>query len=125
MNSLDPRMTRLDLQQDEQAHKVQEHEYWPTYEVFVQAKRGKRFEHVGSLHAADPEVALVLAKEQYGRRQTVVNMWVVKTTDVFALNYENEDMFSTNMEKTYREASGFKSRDRIEEYKKRIATNAE
>jgi len=118
MESLDPRMNRLSLLKEGESPNVNAHEYWPTYEVFVQAKRGKRFEHVGSLHGPDAEMALVLAKEQYGRRQTVVNMWVVKTTDVLAFNYEDEDMFVTNAEKTYREASGFKSRDRIEAYKK-------
>jgi ring-1,2-phenylacetyl-CoA epoxidase subunit PaaB len=31
---------------------------WPLYEVFLRGKRGLNHVHVGSLHAADPEMAL-------------------------------------------------------------------
>ena len=31
---------------------------WPLYEVFVRGKRGLNHVHVGSLHAADAEMAL-------------------------------------------------------------------
>lgn len=93
-----------------------------TYEVFHQDKRGKQHVHVGTIHAPDPEMALVLAKEQYARRLTCANLWVVKTSDVYAFSYEDEDMFETTPEKLHREAAAYKSRDKIEEYKKRKAT---
>ncbi len=41
---------------------------WPVWEVFQQQRRGDAFEHVGSVHASDGEMALILAKEQYARR---------------------------------------------------------
>jgi len=68
-------------------------------------------------------MALVFAKEQFGRRQSCVNIWVVRTSDIVSFAYEDEDMFSTNNEKLYREAAGFLSRDRIEQYKKSKAGN--
>jgi ring-1,2-phenylacetyl-CoA epoxidase subunit PaaB len=94
---------------------------WNTYEVFHQDKRGKQHVHVGTVHAPDPEMALVLAKEQYARRLNCVNLWVVKTSDVYAFSYEDEDMFATTPGKIHREAAAYKTRDKIEEYKKRKA----
>ena len=121
-NSLDPRVQRLDIQQADSAHPtLKEHEYWPTFEVFHQAKRGKHHVHVGSVHAPEPEMALVFAKEQFGRRQQCTNMWVVKTTEIFSFSYDDSDMFETVPEKIHREAAGYIIRGKIEQYKKRVA----
>ncbi len=118
MDSLDPRVNRLDLQKNTPENETPQHQHWETYEVFTQKKRGAQHLHVGSLHAAGHEMALVLAKEQYGRRDACFNIWVVKTTNVFALNTEDEDMFANNRDKKYRLSSGFKVSDKITAYKK-------
>lgn len=112
--SLDPRVRRLDLYKDKDGGGEQQ---WPTYEVFHQAKKGKQVVHCGIVHAPSPELALVFAKEQYGRRQTTTDLWVVKTTDVFTLGHELEDIFDTTPEKTFRDPGAYKVRDRIEKYK--------
>ena len=114
MESLDPRIRRIETPPAETT--VQPDEFWCTYEVFHQAKRGKHHEHVGAVHAPDAELALVFAKEQYGRRGVCVNMWVVKTSNIVAFNLEDEDMFSTTPDKQYREAGEYKVRDRIQAY---------
>jgi hypothetical protein len=31
---------------------------WPLYEVFIRSKQGLDHKHVGSLHAADPQMAI-------------------------------------------------------------------
>ena len=121
--SLDPRVKRLNLEKE--MNKLNPMEYWPTYEVFHQEKRGKAHVHVGSVHASDPDMALVFAKEQYGRRKSTANMWVVKTSDIFTFSYDDEDMFKTTPEKSHREASGYKVRDKINKYKKEQTENAE
>ena len=113
--SLDPRINRLTL--EVQTNEVGPKEYWPTYEVFHQDKRGNEHSHVGCVHAPDAEVALVFAKEQYGRRKSTANMWVVKTSDIFTFSYDDEDMFETTPEKNHREASGYKVRDKINKFK--------
>ncbi|MEZ4886705.1 MAG: hypothetical protein R3E32_18395 [Chitinophagales bacterium] len=118
MDSLDPRVNRLDLQKNTPENETGEHQHGVTYEILVQKKRGAQHIHVGSLHAASHEMALVLAKEQYGRRDDCFNIWVVKTTDIFALNIEDEDMFATNRDKKYRLSSGFKVSDKITAFKK-------
>ncbi|MBS1491352.1 MAG: phenylacetic acid degradation b [Bacteroidetes bacterium] len=54
-----------------------------TYEVFVQPKEGKPFQHEGALHAPNLEMAYVLAKEAFTRRFTCSSVFVVNTSDVF------------------------------------------
>ena len=115
---IDPRIRRLDLEQSLGFNHVGEMEEWGTYEVFHQKKRGEQHVHTGVVHAPDPEMALLFAKEQYGRRLKCANIWVVKTSNIYSLGYENEDMFETTPGKTYREAGGYKLRDKINQYKK-------
>ncbi|MCH8904047.1 MAG: 1,2-phenylacetyl-CoA epoxidase subunit B [Bacteroidetes bacterium] len=119
-NSLDPRINRLSLIKNDGSFALEKGENWHTYEVFHLKKRGDHHKHVGSLHAPTPEIALVFAKEQFGRRQKCVNLWVVPSREVYTFNMEDEDMFATasSPEKKYRDASGFKVRDKIAEYKK-------
>jgi len=81
---------------------------WSVYEVFHQKARGEHHVHVGSVHATDPEMALILAKEQYARRMACVNLWVVKASDIHASDYADSDMFAHATDKSYREAYGYK-----------------
>jgi ring-1,2-phenylacetyl-CoA epoxidase subunit PaaB len=80
---------------------------WPVWEVFQQAHRGEHHTHVGSLHAPDPELALVLAKENFARRGDCVNLWVVPASEIFATAYEDADIFVHTTDKSYREPSGY------------------
>ncbi|MAT40151.1 MAG: 1,2-phenylacetyl-CoA epoxidase subunit B [Ectothiorhodospiraceae bacterium] len=81
---------------------------WPEWEVFVQEKRGDCHEWVGSVHAPDPEMALLMAKESFIRRQPCVNLWIVKQDDVHATSYQDADMFAPAFDRKYRLAAGFK-----------------
>lgn len=121
-NSLDPRIKRLQLSDKKDGEFLTVKEHWTTYEVFHQKKRGDQHVHVGIVHAPSPELALVFAKEQYGRRQVCVNLWVVSTIEVYSLATEDEDMFynAVSEDKKYRDASGFKVRDRISKYKLKV-----
>ncbi len=83
MNSLDPRVSRLP-QLDESVIKPKaELDQFGTFEVFVEAKEGKPFQHEGIVHAPDLEMAYVLAKEAFTRRFTCSSLYVVDTRDVF------------------------------------------
>ncbi|MBM3920317.1 MAG: 1,2-phenylacetyl-CoA epoxidase subunit PaaB [Sphingomonadales bacterium] len=117
IKSLDPRITRAGLDDESKDGIQQPMDQWFTYEVFQQKKRGTHHVHVGSLHAPDSELAILFAKEQYARRGQCVNLWVVKTADVFATEYEDEDIFATTPEKKYREPEVYKVMDRIQAYK--------
>jgi len=117
MKSHDPRVTRANLKFEVKLdNALNELEEWETYEVFHQKKRGEQHMHVGIVHAPTPEIALVFAKEQYGRRRLTANLWVVKSKDIHATKYEDADIFATTPEKTYREASDYYIMDRIRKY---------
>ena len=64
---------------------------WPLYEVFVRAKRGLNHVHVGSLHAADDEMALRHARDVYTRRNEGVSIWVVRSELITAGAPDAED----------------------------------
>lgn len=115
MNSLDPRVKRLDFKRIEEG---EEHtnSHLVTYEVFHQEKRGKQVIHVGVVHASTPEMALIMAKEVFGRRGKTTNLWVAKTSDVYTFGSEDEDIFETTLEKTFRDPAAYKVRDRIEKF---------
>lgn len=128
-SSHDPRMTRLGILSPESAADgftpEEELSQWQTYEVFHQKARGDQHAHVGSVHAANPEMALLFAKEQFARRMQCVNLWVVRTTDVFMTEYGDSDMFDPATDKSYREAYAYKTRELISAYKKSNAAGAE
>jgi len=85
---------------------------WPVFEVFHQQSRGEPHVHVGSVHASDAETAIMLAKEQFGRRQACVNIWVVPTDAITATDYDDADIFQPGTDKSYREAFGYETTKR-------------
>lgn len=125
IKSLDPRVSRAQIDDEKPfEHPSEKLDQFETYEVFAQKKRGEHHVHVGSLHAPNIEMALLFAKEQYGRRGVCVNMWVAKTADMFATDYDDEDIFSTVPDKQYREAAIYKVVDRINKFKEEQAQQA-
>ena len=54
-----------------------------TFEVFVQPKEGKPFQHEGIVHAPNLELAYILAKETFTRRFTCSSLYVIDTREVF------------------------------------------
>ena len=87
---------------------------WPVFEVFHQQARGEPHVHVGSIHAPDAQMALVLAKEQYARRMACVNLWVVSAEAILATDYEDADIFDHGTDKSYRESTGYQTTKRAE-----------
>lgn len=85
---------------------------WRVFEVFHQQSRGEPHVHVGSVHAPDAETAIILAKEQFSRRQACVNIWVVPAEAILATAYEDADIFQHGTDKSYREAFGYETTKR-------------
>lgn len=119
IQSLDPRINRAMIPEENKILALDDYELFETYEVFHQAKTGARHTHVGSVHAPNAEMAYLFAKEQFGRRMTTTSLWVAKTTDIFTTN-EDGDLYTTASapEKEYRNASIWKVRDKIDRFKK-------
>lgn len=117
IKSLDPRITRAGISLDNQIEPLKQLDQFQTYEVFHQRKRGQQHVHVGIVHAPNPDMALLYAKEQYTRRGETSNLWVVPSNCVFATEYFDEDIFETTPEKLHRDPSSYKVMDRIKKYK--------
>jgi ring-1,2-phenylacetyl-CoA epoxidase subunit PaaB len=78
-------------------------EEWGLYEVFLRGKRGLNHVHVGSLHAADAEMALRHARDLYTRRNEGVSIWVVASADITASSpTEKDPFFAPSADKIYR-----------------------
>ena len=60
----------------------------PRWEVFKQDTPNKPHQAVGSVHAADPQHALLTARNVFARRPLAVSMWVVRAEDVFSVTRE-------------------------------------
>ena len=63
------------------------------WEVFTQGRKGKPFEHAGSLHAPDAEKALQNARDVYSRRKEATSLWVVPTDQIVASTPEDAGPF--------------------------------
>lgn len=83
-NSLDPRVNRLPKigMPGEIAPKAPLDQFG-TFEVFVQPKEGKPFQHEGAVHAPNIEMAYVLGKETFTRRFVCSSLYVVDTRLVY------------------------------------------
>ena len=55
--SLDPRVTRANIDENTQEGILTAKEHFQTYEVFEQKKRGTHHIHVGSVHAPSAELS--------------------------------------------------------------------
>jgi ring-1,2-phenylacetyl-CoA epoxidase subunit PaaB len=66
---------------------------WPLWEVFYQPKDGKPFEHAGSVHAPDAEMALQNARDTYARRNEGIAFWVVPSDQIVASSPEDQGPF--------------------------------
>ena len=85
------------------------------WEVFVRPKRGLAHVHVGSLHAADAELALHHARDVYTRRGEGVSIWVVPSVQVTASSPDEQDsFFDPAADKVYRHPSFYEVPDELQ-----------
>lgn len=76
---------------------------WPLWEIFIRSKAGLNHKHVGSLHAADAEMAIQNARDVYTRRNEGVSIWVVESKNVTASDPDDSDpLFEPANDKVYR-----------------------
>ncbi|WP_369856613.1 1,2-phenylacetyl-CoA epoxidase subunit PaaB [Candidatus Thalassolituus haligoni] len=87
---------------------------WTLFEVFVRSKHGLNHKHVGSVHAADTEMALENARDLYTRRSEGVSLWIVPSNMITAsATDEKEALFDPSDDKVYRHASFYKLPDEV------------
>ncbi|SMY10032.1 1,2-phenylacetyl-CoA epoxidase subunit PaaB [Flavimaricola marinus] len=87
---------------------------WPLWEVFIRGQRGLSHRHVGSLHAADAEMAVKNARDVYTRRNEGVSIWVVEAAKITASDpADKEAMYDPAESKVYRHPTFFDIPDEI------------
>jgi ring-1,2-phenylacetyl-CoA epoxidase subunit PaaB len=87
---------------------------WPLWEVFVRSKHGLSHKHVGSVHAADPRMAIESARDTYTRRMEGVSLWVVPSAQITASDPgEGAALFEPAEDKVYRHPTFYSIPDHI------------
>ncbi|PNY81556.1 phenylacetic acid degradation protein [Deinococcus koreensis] len=61
---------------------------WPRWEVFKQDAPGRPHQAVGSVHAGDPDHALLTARNVFVRRPAAVSLWAVRGDDLLTATPE-------------------------------------
>ena len=97
IHSLDPRMNRLGLPETAPMASKAALDQFETYEVFHQKKEGAAYVYVGPVHAPEPDLAFLFAKEQFSRRFACTGMWVVPTSAITVTEYvgDTESAYDT------------------------------
>ena len=76
---------------------------WPLWEVFIRSKQGLNHKHVGSLRAADSEMAIENARDVYTRRSEGVSIWVIESNNIIASHPgESDSLYDPAHSKVYR-----------------------
>ncbi|QQE76872.1 1,2-phenylacetyl-CoA epoxidase subunit PaaB [Alicyclobacillus sp. SO9] len=87
---------------------AQDSVHYDAYEVFIQRHVLAHHEHIGSLVAPSPDMALQVARENFLRRDEAVSIWVVRQDDVHASASEDRDILANKvLDKSYREVAGY------------------
>ena len=61
---------------------------WPRWEVFKQDSDKRPYQAVGSVHAGDPDHALLTARNVFVRRPAAVSLWAVREADILTATPE-------------------------------------
>lgn len=87
---------------------------WPLWEIFIRSKAGLNHKHVGSLHAADAEMAVQNARDVYTRRNEGVSIWVVESKYITASDPDDSDhMYEPAKDKVYRHPTFYDLPDEV------------
>lgn len=81
--------------------------FYQEYEVFSKRTPSSAFQHQFSLLAPNAEMALIMAQENFMRREPVADIWVVNRSDIRALAPEEKQMLKRLDNKDYRTTKGY------------------
>ncbi|HJW89457.1 MAG TPA: hypothetical protein VJ436_02325 [Anaerolineales bacterium] len=71
----------------------------PRYQVFLQEKTGEPYQDVGSVHAADPEMALQNARDVFVRRPECAGLWVIPAEAIYSRTAQELELEKRAVEK--------------------------
>ena len=103
-----------ELKQSPQVLSTGEDSDWPLWEIFIRSKQGLDHKHMGSLHAADAQMAIENARDVYTRRMEGVSLWVVESKYIHASNPEEAgELFEPAVDKIYRHPTFYDLPDEV------------
>ncbi len=86
----------------------------PLWEIFIRSKQGLDHKHVGSLHAADAQMAIENARDVYTRRMEGVSIWAVESKYIHASNpADAESLYEPANDKIYRHPTFYELPDEV------------
>lgn len=94
------------------------------FEVFAQPREGKAFEHGGSVIAPDAEMAILYAREFYGRRQESHRLWIVPRDAIVEVS-DKDLLHPPAVDRSYRTVQGYSVRDTLRATRGAVAGSAQ
>jgi ring-1,2-phenylacetyl-CoA epoxidase subunit PaaB len=88
------------------------------YEVFRREKEGAPMVHAGSVTAASPDLALIYAKEVYGRRGESSVLWVAPREAFQVL--DDGEILHPVLGRAYRLVEGYRMREKLQAMQDRL-----
>jgi ring-1,2-phenylacetyl-CoA epoxidase subunit PaaB len=82
-------------------------DFYIEFEVFSRKTPSSPMEHKFSLLAPNQEIALVMAQENFMRREQVADIWVCKRADIRKMNQEEKQSLQRLDNKDYRTTKGY------------------
>lgn len=78
------------------------------YEVFIRPNHASELVNVGSVVAATHDLALLMARENFLRRDEAVALYVVRREDLFGTTAATDpDFFAREFDRKYRQPDGY------------------
>lgn len=81
--------------------------FYQEFEVFSRRTQTSPLQHQFSLLAPNEEIAILMAQENFMRREPVVDIWVVKRDHIRSLNLEERQILNRLDNKDYRTTKGY------------------
>ena len=92
----------------------------PVFEIFTQSREGHAFSHGGNLVAPDAEMAVLYAREFYGRRQESHRLWIVPREAIVEIN-DQDLLHPPAVDRSYRTVGGYSVREALRATRKAVA----
>lgn len=87
-----------------------------SFEIYQLQKRGKQHVHAGTVTAATPHEAMILARQQFKNDKVIYNIWAIRTSDIRFTSAEEKDLWLTLPDKKFRDAAEYKGGDKLKSF---------
>lgn len=88
------------------------------WEVFRREREGAPMTHAGNIAADSEQLALIYAREVYGRRGESHELWVAPRSAFAVL--DDADILQPALERSYRLVDGYRMRDKLHGMQERL-----